>query len=461
MNRLVIVVLWFFCVECFAEQVLNLKHYLDLHLKQNHRLTALLIQQPSQSLALQIGREYWKPSVSAVAAVEEQRSSSLADQMSFHQFSAGIESQWVSDIGTQVTLNISQLNGEGLGKEVLFKQQSAQKLTATITQPLLKHNRVRYQHIEQRLAENQWLQFINSQNQVKLNVYRDALSGFLDYQIAYENWALQSALLTSIKKTEMLVEKMYEVEKATLYERQQARLQRLTQEAEVNSAFSQLAVSQSAAYLEVRSNETLLLQPFSLTEFICLMIDSASVPLRLDEHPDYLALRLMYESSSLAYQKEEDALKANLDVFYQIQKTHYQTSMNEKEEVFGLRFSYLLTNKSVQLQRSSLKAKVESAELEQQLALHKMTVLYDGYVKNSQSLAKQVGALANQVELAKTGLEQQRRRYQVGKASYFSLEEVQKELIDQQIEWLGKQKNLIESLILVSYYTQFDIRNAL
>ncbi|MFT2111121.1 TolC family protein [Marinomonas sp. 2405UD68-3] len=448
-------------INAYGKQALTLKHYLDIQLKQNYQIEQLSAQQKAQSLALSIGREYWKPTVTAVAGLQESRSTELGARTSSNQINFGLETTWVSDIGTEVSVNMNHINGENLGAEPLFERQSSQQLTATISQPLLKNNSRYYRQIDKTLAEKQWQQFINSQNRTLLTVYRNALSDFADYQLAYENWLIQQELLNSIKKTTYLVEKMHAVEKATFYELQQARLQQSLQKTVVDQAVLQMNLAQRDALLEVQSQEVSQLIPFSLSQLVILLEKSIQYVTILETHPDYLALSLSYESSQLEAQKEEDSLRPDLDVFYRYQKNQYQTSLSSKEEVYGIRFSYLLTNKRLQQEQAALQAQADNDFIEKSLSLKRLNTFYERDLKNSELLKIQTGVLKAQVELAKVGLEQQRKRYQVGKASYFSLEEVQQEFIDKQVDWIDSQKNLVDSLISLTYYTQFDIRNVL
>lgn len=457
----VVILLLGFSFNAYGKQALTLKHYLDIQLKKNYQIEQLSAQQKAQSLALSVGREYWKPTVTAVAGLQESRSTELGTHTSSNQFNLGFETTWVSDIGTEVSVNMNHINGEGLGSESLSERQSSQQLTATISQPLLKNNSRYYRHIDKALAEKQWQQFINAQNKTLLTVYRDALSDFSDYQLAYESGLIQQNLLDSVKKTTYLVEKMHAVEKATFYELQQARLQQMLQKTVVDQAVLQMSLAQRDALLDIQSQEDSQLIPFSLSKLITLMEKSIQHATILETHPDYLALSLSYESSQLEAQKEDDSLKPDLDVFYQYQKNQYQTSLSSKDEVYGIRFSYLLTNKRLQQEQAALQAQVDNDFVEKSLSLKRLNASYERYLKNSELLKIQTNVLKTQVELAKVGLEQQRKRYQVGQASYFSLEEVQQELIDKQVDWLNSQKNLIDSLILLAYYTQFDIRTLL
>ncbi len=450
-----------FSINIYSKEALTLKQYLDIQLDQNYQVEQLKAQQKAQSLALQVGREYWKPTVTAVAGVQENRSTELGTQTSFNQLNVGLETTWVSDLGTEVSVNMSHLNGENLGLEPLVERQTSQQITATISQPLLKNNSLHYHKIEKILAENQWQQFMNSQNKVLLTVYRDALASFSDYQLAYENWLIQLELLDSIKKTTYIVEKMHDVDKATYYELQQARLQESLQKTAVEQSFLQMKLTQSEAFLEVELEQDYQLLPFTLLELISLMEEGIQSPNMLEEHPEYLEALLSYESSKLAYQKEKDALKPDLDVFYQYQKNQYQTSLTNKDEVYGIRFSYLLTNKKVKQEQSVLLAQMDNDFIDVAFALKRLNSSYERNVKNSELLTVQTGVLREQVVLARVGLEQQRKRYQVGRASYFSLEEVQQDLIDKQTEWLNSQNDLVNSLISLAYYTQFDIRRNL
>ncbi|MCZ2721770.1 TolC family protein [Marinomonas sp. 15G1-11] len=440
MRAFILFILLAVCLNSYAGQDLTLKQYLDLQLNQNYQIEQLNSQTRAQSLALAVGQDYWMPTVTAVAGIQEQKSLKLGSRTYADQFNVGIESHWISNIGTEITFNIDHINGEGLGLEPLVRRQESQQITTTISQPLLKNNSLGYHQMDKKLAENQWQQFINAKNQLLLSVIRDSMSYFVDYQVALENWKIQLSLLKSLRNTEYLVNKMYEVGKATFYELEQSRLQVLLQEGEVDNAYITMNAMHNAAYLEIQSDETFQLLPFSLTRLIFLIKEVMNFPLDLDVHPDYLASLLIYKASFIKYQKNINILKPDLDIFYQYQKKRYQSSLVDEDEVYGIRFSYLLTNKSLKQEQASLKATLDSDNFEKEMLFKKLKITYERYLKIGHNFQTKVNTLEKHVELASLGVEQHKKRYTVGKTSYFSLEESQKELIDKQIDCLNAKK---------------------
>lgn len=449
-------------------QSLSLSDYLTLQLQSHYQIGQQDVQMKAQKLALEVGVEYWKPNVTAVSGWQTSETKTDetvitdAKDVSYDQWRAGFESTWTSDIGTQVSLNLTQINGEGLGSTALDNSQKTQKVTVTLSQPLLKNNAPEYVRINKYLAENTWQQFLNAQHLTRLEVLRDAFNGFLDYQVAYENWRIQQELLTSIEKSTLLVKRLYSVDKATRYEYEQAKLKLVDQQAQVKSAHTEVVLLQMEALLSLKMNTSYQLTPFhSLNALNQLLLTKLQAESNIEIHPEYVAASLKYDAAVLAYQQEADSLKPDLDLFYQHEKNHYEISAGNEVNTFGIRFSYLLTNKSNQQTKERLSANVEVAGLEQALVRKRLQLYQHNFRDRVGYLVKQVDVLAQQVALAKQGLEQQFERYKVGNVSYFSLEEIQQDLLDKQINWLTAQKTLSSALVQLFYYLQVDERTVL
>lgn len=445
-------------------QSLSLKSYLDLQMQDNFSVWQREAQLKAQQLALEVGEEYWKPDITLVSGWQERRNDTSSTITKYDQWKAGIEARWTSDIGTSVTLETTYLDGEGLGSNVLAERQSSSEIKTTISQPLLKNNTPEFQRLTKYLAENEWRQFENDLRLSQLEVRRDSLSYFIDFQTAYENFLIQKELLTSLERTAFLVERMAVSEKATPHEVALVKAEVEEQKVNLESAAVEVELSQKEALQALKIDYDIDLKPFSsLVELSQNMEIITRENITQDEtsHPEYIAAELSLQSSEFSYRQEENTLRPDLDVFYQYKHNSYEISPNNEDSVYGLRFSYLLTNKIVQQKKEALSATVDVNVLERARIAKQLSILTHSQRQRALYLDKKTQVLKMQVELAKRGLEQQRKRFQVGRASYYSLESIQQDVIDKQVDWLAALKSLALSLNQLSYYTQSDIRSVL
>ena len=414
-------------------------------------------------MALEVGEEYWKPDITLVSGWQESRNDTSSTITKYDQWKAGIEASWTSDLGTSVTLETTYIDGEGLGSTVLAERQSSSEITATISQPLLKNNTPNFQRLTKYLAENEWRQFENDIRLSQLEVRRDSLSYFIDFQTAYENLRIQQELLKSLERTAFLVERMAVSEKATPHEEALAKAEVEEQKVNLESAAVEVELSQKEALQALKIDYDIDLIPFnSLVELSknIEIITRENITQDKTSHPEYIA-ELSLQSSDLSYRQEENTLRPDLDLFYQYKHNSYETSPNNEDSVYGLRFSYLLTNKSVQQKKEELSATVDVNVLDRARIAKQLSILTHSQRQRALYLGKKTQILKMQVALAKQGLEQQHKRFQVGRASYYSLESIQQDVIDKQVDWLAALKSLALSLNQLSYYTQSDIRSVL
>lgn len=441
-------------------QTLSLTQFLALQQQQNYQLWQITVQQKAQRLALEVGEEYWKPSVTAVSNIQNSRTDSQGITLDYDQWEAGLETSWTSDIGTSLSLSASVLEGEGLGGDSFAQRQSGRDTTLTLSQPLLKNNTPYFQQLDKRLAQNTWKQFETQRTLSNLSVQRDSLQAFVEFQVAYENWKIQRDLLQSLQHTARITEQMMQAEKATLYEVEKAQAEVQAQQIEVDSAEVEVALQEQTALSTLRLSDTLSLQPFvSLSQLLeplqtqMLQIDNEQV-LR---HPELKQAELSYSTSIYQLQQREQDLTPELDLFYQHEKQHFATSADVENDTYGIRFSYELTNKSTYQKIEALQATAAVADLEKAQVKKQLELSYHSLYQRVTYLSKRVDALAHQVHLAKKGLEQQRSRYKVGRASFYSLENVQQDVLDKQQEWLSALQSMAVSLSQLSYYVQSDI----
>ncbi|RDL42837.1 hypothetical protein DN730_17400 [Marinomonas piezotolerans] len=441
-------------------QALSLTQFLALQQQQNYQLWQLEVQQKAQRLALEVGEEYWKPSVTAVSNIQNSHTNSLGTSLDYEQWQAGLEASWTSDVGTNLSLSTSVLEGEGLGSDSLAKRQSGRDTSLTLSQPLLKNNTPYFQQLDKRLAQNAWQQFETQRDLSNLSVQRDSLQAFIEFQVAYENWKVQADLLQSMQHTARITEQMMQAEKATPYEVEKALAEVQQQQVEVDSAKVEIALQERAALATLRLSDTLELQPFaSLSQLLeplqaqMLQIDNE----RMSHHPELKQAELSYDTAIYQQQQQEQDLVPELDLFYRHQKQHFATSPDVENNTYGIRFSYELTNKSTHQTIEALRATADVANLEKAQVKKQLRLSYYSLSQRASYLNEQVAVLAHQVDLAKKGLEQQRSRYKVGRANFYSLENVQQDVLDKQLEWLSALKSLAVSLSQLSYYAQSDI----
>lgn len=443
----------------FAES-LTLVEFLALQKQQNYQTWQLEVQQRAQQLGLEVGEEYWKPSITAISSAQNSKNTTAGKTLGYEQWQAGIETSWTSDIGTDVSLAANWLDGEGLGSVALSERQTGRDVTFTISQPLLKNNSPEFRRLDKYLAQNNWRQYKTQKVLSGLEIQRDSLQGFIEFQVAYENWKIQTDLLKSQQHTARITEQMMRAEKATPYEVEKAQAEVLEQQVEVHSAQVEMSLLEQEALSTLRMNESLSLQPFTSLTQLLEQLHPLMASKEADDllsHPELTEAELSYGSSLLQFQKEEQALRPDLDVFYQHQKQHLQKSSDVENNTYGIRFSYELTNKSTQQRIEALSAAADVAELEKLQANRRLKLSYHTLYKRADYLIKQVDVLAHQVDLAKKGLEQQRSRYKVGRASFYSLENVQQDVLDKQQEWLSALRSLATVMSQLSYYTQSNI----
>lgn len=445
-------------------QALSLRQFLALQQQQNYQLWQIAVQQKAQRLALEVGEEYWKPSITAVSNIQNSHTNSLGTSLDYEQWQAGLETNWTSDIGTNLALSTNLLEGEGLGSDSLAKRQSGRETTLTISQPLLKNNTPYFQQLDKRLAQNTWQQFETQRVQSNLDVQRDSLQAFIGFQVAYENWKIQTDLLQSLQHTARITEQMKQAEKATPYEVEKVQAEVQEQQLEVDSAKVEMALLERAALATLRLDDALSLQPFASLSLLLEPLQAQMLPIdneRMLHHPELKQAELSYSTAMYQLQQQEQDLTPELDLFYQHQKQHFATSADVENNTYGIRFSYELTNKGTYQRIEALHASTDVAELEKAQVKKQLELSYYSLSERVSYLNQRVAALAYQVALAKKGLEQQRSRYKVGRANFYSLENVQKDVLDKQLEWLSALNSLGLSLCQLSYYSQSDIRQML
>lgn len=446
-------------------QPLSLTQFLTLQQERNYQLWQIDVQKKAQRLALEVGEEYWMPSITAVSSMQKNLTNSQGTSLNYGQWQAGLETTWTSNIGTNLTLTTSVLEGEGLGSDSLSARQHGHDTSLTISQPLLKNNTPYLQQLDKHLAQNTWQQFEAQREQTILKVQRDSLQAFIEFQVAYENWKIQTDLMQSLQKTARIAEQMMQAEKATPYEVEKAQADVFEQKVEVESAEVEMQLLEQAALVELRSDKALTLQPFvslsQLLEFLqaqMLQIDHSDDMLF---HPELKQAELSFGSAMYQLQLQEQDLTPELDLFYQHQKQHFSTSPDVENNTYGIRFSYELTNKSTQQSVEALRAAADVANLEKTQVKKQLELTYYSLSQRVAYLNQRVAVLSYQVELAKKGLEQQRSRYRVGRVNFYSLESVQQDVLDKQLEWLSALNSLAVSLSQLSYYSQSDIRQML
>lgn len=439
---------------------LSLAQFLTRQTQQNYQIWQLAVQQKAQQLGLEVGEEYWKPDITVVSNVQNSQYTTAGVTLGYEQWQTGIESSWTSDIGTNLTLAANWLDGEGLGAETMAQRQQGRDTTLTLSQPLLKNNTPAFRQLDKRLAENRWQQFEAQGALSRLSVQRDSLEAFIEFQVACENWKIQTDLLQSLQHTTHITEQMMQAEKATPYEVDKAQSDVLKQQVEVDSARVEMDLLEQAALATLKVREPLSLQAFaSLPQLLQRLrpLVAQEDAEHLSHHPELTQAVLAYDSAVYQLQQEEQALVPDLDLFYQHQKQHFQVSNDVENNTYGVRFSYELTNKSTRQGIETQRANAQVAALEKAQTEKQLQLSYHSLHERTRYLSKQVAVLTRQVGLMKQGLAQQRARYKAGRANFYSLENRQQDVLSKQQQWLAALRSLAISISQLSYYSQADI----
>jgi len=446
-----------------AETGLSLKQFLQQQLSQHYQVWQLKAQHKAQSLALQVGKNYLKPTLSTSTQWQrtEQHQQSTGDN-DYNSWSTSLNSSWTSPIGTQLELQAQRLNNISLGSPSYSDNQRANQYSIGISQPLLKHNSVSYNKLSLHKADNQWQQYLNQGELLKLELLRDGLISFIDFQRQHETWKVQRELLESIKKSLFIVERFYEAQRATEYDLAQAKLRVTSQQREVELAKLEEKLAMQTAMLAIKDHSAVQLLPLTsiaqLTEQMSALNPAAQAP---SLHPELIASQLSLRNDQFALQQAADDHKPSLDLFFQHEKNTYQHSAATEENTLGIKLEYTFTNKSTRQQQAALKAAVKVTRLEGQQLQRQLD-------NQKQSLQQRVDALQQQaqiqwleIDLAKVGLSQQLKRYQVGRVSLYSLEEREQDVLDKQLDWIATQQGLASIQAQLAYYLQRDIRESL
>jgi len=456
-------VLLFGGIPVQADEGITLKQFLQYQLTEHYQVWQLEAEKKAQTLALQVGKNYLLPSLNASSHWQrtEQHQNS-ATSTANNSWSIGLNSTWVSPIGTQLELQAERLENANLGSPSYSDKQRANQYSIGLSQPLLKHNSLAYNKLNLSKAQNQWQQYVNQGQLLQLELLRDGLISYIDYQIQHETWQVQRELLVSIEKSLFVVERLYKVQRATKYDLAQAKLRVSSQQRQVEVAQLEVKLAMQEALLGINDNTRTRLQPLSsITQLSGLMTEIVLHEKTPRLHPQIIDSQLSLQSSQFDMQQAADDHKPALDVFFEHKKSVFDYSADTETNTLGIKFEYTFTNKSTRQQQAALKAQTKVNRLASQQLQRELD-------NQRLSLTKRVAALQQQskiqwltITLAKEGLAQQLKRYQVGKASLYSLEEREQDVLDKQLEWIESQQSLATSQAQLAYYLQRDIREKL
>ena len=453
-------VLLFGSMSVQADVGLTLKQFLQYQLTEHYQVWQLEAEQKAQTLALQVGKNYLLPSLSASSNWQrtEQHQKSVVSSAN-NSWSVSLNSTWVSPIGTQIELQAERFENINLGSPSYSEKQRANQYSIGLSQPLLKHNSLAYNRLNLSKAQNQWQQYLNQGQLLQLELLRDGLISYIDYQIRHEIWQVQRELLVSIEKSLFVVERLYKVQRATKYDLAQAKLRVSSQQRQVEVAQLEVKLAMQEGLLAINDSSHLQLQPLSSIAQLSNLLTELVLQEKASQlHPQIIDSRLALQSSQFAMQQAADDHKPALDVFFQHKKNIIGHSSDSETNTLGIKLEYTFTNKSTRQQQAALKAQTKVARLTSQQLQRELD-------NQRLSITKRVAALQQQtkiqwltIALAKEGLVQQLKRYQVGKASLYSLEEREQDVLDKQLEWIASQQSLATSQAQLAYYLQRDIR---
>jgi len=437
---------------------LNIAEFVDLALNQSFSALQYHQRKRSQVLSLAAIENRHLPQFAINTQVGKERKNTYSTIYQDHYqegIDGGVSMAWTLPTGANLSASYQHEYGRALGLESLGinkDYQSTEVTSAELTQPLLQSSPIDQEYLPVEAARLQWLSYQAQGQLLALEGIRDALLGFVDYQLTvdkvelYQQAVEYSAYRVQVAQDLLAAGRVTQSEVASVtvdWHQRQAQLVRAKGD-------KRLLLGRLGAQLQV--DYTVELNPMqhlpALTQ--CLMKGQGeATEIRL--HPQVTQASASVSQLQKKYQLTQYDLWPKLDLFYRYKGTHSSLVEDSIERSVGVKFSYNPT----QWQAEADQALSRSTWLDARYGLDasRKALINEDHLRSQQQqqLERQLQLALQLVNLAQESYQQQLLRFEEGVASSASVRDAQNQLQEAQMSLLDDQSNWLKNRLHWNY----------
>lgn len=447
-------------------QTMDLRSYLEAslrnHLTQNQHEALTRVQ----AISLRNGKRYYWPEITArtdytESTEETDATTAVASSRTIQSgVTSGLDTNWTSPLGTDLTLGLEYQYGRQLGKKdqgIPENDLQTQMLSIEISQPLLKHNGLFYNRLPLLRAQTEWVQFQSEGDLNSLTVLKEAMLSYLSAQEAYDRLKFQSEKLEHVQYLSDVTETLQREGRSLSLDRDIAHLDIQKQEQAIAIARLDYRRRQQELTLSWINPTSVMVQPQpSMKSLIDRLLPVYSANKDVTQHPEYRQKRLDLRAAELEEKASRRDRWPDVDAFFRYEKSYREALPDTENQAWGLRFSYALFDLPTRKQQARNQADAIGARWEAQDRLSHLEWESLRLQEGSETLLDNLDLQDRSIQLSQKALEYELARFREGLASYSEVRQRQQDRLEQQLEELSTRVELAQNLIELAYYRQWN-----